>query len=30
MYKKPVEMLAKEIDYEPLPPELRVLAEGGY
>jgi hypothetical protein len=30
MYKKPVEMLAKEIHYEPLPPELRVLAEGGY
>jgi hypothetical protein len=25
MYKKPVEMLAKEIHYEPLPPELRVL-----
>lgn len=25
MYKKPVEMLAKQIQYEPLPPEVRMI-----
>jgi hypothetical protein len=25
MYKKPVELLAKEIRYEPLPPEVRMV-----
>ena len=24
MYKKPIEVLAKEVHYEPLPPEIRV------
>ena len=25
MYKKPVEVLAREIHYEPLPPEVRTI-----
>jgi hypothetical protein len=25
MYKKPIELLAKEVHYDPLPPELRML-----
>jgi hypothetical protein len=24
MYKKPLELLAREVHYEPLPPELRI------
>jgi hypothetical protein len=25
MYKKPIDALAKEIHYEPVPPELRLI-----
>ena len=25
MYKKPIEMLAREVHYEPLPPEVRMV-----
>ena len=25
MYKKPIEVLAREIRYEPLPPEMRAI-----
>jgi hypothetical protein len=30
LYKKPIEMIAKEFQYEPLPPEIRVLVIAGW